>query len=228
MNQRTVSKVATFLLGVCLAGIPAAGAAAEDKDSGFLRDYSRLEETRDTAGTTVRGWASPQFTPDNYNAIILDPLTFYPEPRPTERVSAQALSDILAYSNDALKRSLHNRFKVVNTPGPGVARIRAAISSVAAKDEGLKPYQLIPLAFIVTTAKRAASGTPQRAFIIVETEVADSETGNLLGSKVKVGTGEKLAEISQTDPITLEMLKPLLDELATNALPELSKYVKPK
>lgn len=228
MNKLTVPGIATFLLGVCLAGMPTAGAAAEDKDSGFLRDYSRLEETRDTAGTTVRGWASPKFTPDNYNAIILDPLVFYPEPRPTERVSAQALHEILDYSNAALKRAFGDRFTMVKAPGAGVARIRAAITSVAAKDEGLKPYQLIPLAFIVTSAKRAASGAPQRAFIIVETEVTDSETGELLGSKVKVGTGEKLAEISQTDPITLEMLKPLLDELAANALPELSKYVKPK
>jgi hypothetical protein len=220
-----IAGAAAWAVALAHAGV----ALAQEKDSGFLRDYARLQETQDAAGKTIRAWASPKFAPANYNAIMLDPLIFYPEPRPTERVSAGALNDILKYTNDVLKRSLGARFKVVDGAGPGVARIRAAFSSVGSKEEGLKPYQYIPLAFIVTSASRAASGAPQQSFIILEVEVTDSVSGDLLGSRVRVLTGEGIGKaIGEKDPVTLQVVKPVLDEAAKNAFPELSKYVKAK
>ena len=204
-----------------------AGAAlAQETDSGFLRDYSSLKETKDTAGKTIRGWVSPKLTPDNYNALLIDPIVFYPEPRPSEQVSAESLQQMLAYSNDLLKRTLSKRFKVVDQAGPGVLRIRIAFSSVAAKGEGLKPYQYVPFAFVATMASRAATGTPQRAAIVVEVEGTDSATGQLLAQRIRVGTGERLKVVGEKNVITLETIKPLLDEMAGQAFPELQKYVK--
>lgn len=84
------------------------------------------------------------------------------------------------------------------------------------------------MAFVATMAMRAATGTPQRAFIVVETEATDSVTGELLGERVRVGTGERLASIAGQQVVTLETVKPLLDELAAAAFPNLSNYVKPK
>ena len=95
---------------------------------------------------------------------------FYPEPRPSEKVSAEVLQQILDYANSQLRQALGKRFTMVDQAGPGVARLRIAITSVAAKKEGLKPYQLVPLAFVVTMASRAAEGTPQKAAIVVESE----------------------------------------------------------
>ena len=218
-------KIGVALLAVILGG-GAAGVDAED--SGFLRDYSNLLETKNAQGKTVRTWVSPKLIPANYNAILLDPLAFYPEPRPSERVSAETLQQILTYSNDIYKRSLGERFKVVDRAGPGVLRIRVAFTGVAAKGEGLKPYQIVPIAFVATMASRAAKGAPQRAFIVFETEGTDSVTGELLGMNVRVGTGERLATIGEQKVITLDTVKPLLDELATGAFPELAKHVKPK
>ena len=219
-----------FLLAGAAAWVVAlahAGAAlAQETDSGFLRDYSSLKETKDTAGKTIRAWASPKLTPDNYNALLIDPIVFYPEPRPSERVSAESLQQMLAYSNDLLKRTLSKRFKVVDQAGPGVLRIRIAFSSVAAKGEGLKPYQYVPFAFVATMASRAATGTPQRAAIVVEVEGTDSATGQLLAQRIRLGTGERLKVVGEKNVITLETIKPLLDEMAGQAFPELQKYVK--
>jgi len=59
-------------------------------------------------------------------------------------------------------------------------------------------------------------------------EATDSTTGELLGMRVRMGTGEKLAKFGEKDPVTLEAVKPLLDNLAGQAFPELGKYVKAK
>ena len=109
-----------------------------------------------------------------------------------------------------------------------VVRMRVAFSGVAAQGEGLKPYQYIPIALVATMATRAATGTPQRAFIVSELEGTDSVTGELLGMRVRVGTGERLATVAGQQVITLDTVKPLLNDLAAGAFPELEKYVKPK
>lgn len=203
--------------------------AEEQKNSGFLPDYSRLEEKQDDKGKPYRIWVSPKLTPKNYHTLIAEPIVFYPEPRPSEKVSAQALKDILKYTNDLLRHTLSRRgVKLVDRPGPGVAKLRIAITSVVAKEEGLAPHQYIPIAFLVTMASRAASGTPERARLVAETEVRDSVTGELLGLKVRAGTGERLAEIGEQKVITLETVKPILDEIAEHGFEDAPKYIQTK
>ncbi|AUT69106.1 DUF3313 domain-containing protein [Paraburkholderia hospita] len=220
------------ILGACAGGSGSGSGSGSAmnvaENSGFLRDYSRLAETKDSQGRTIRAWVSPKLTPANYNAILLDPLIFYPEPRPNDQVSAETLQQILAYSNDTLKRSLSQRFRMVDRPGPGVLRLRGGFTSVASEGEGLKPYQYVPMAFVATMALRTATGTPQRAFIVIEAEGTDSVTGELLGERVRIGTGERLAQVARQQVMTLDTLKPLLDDLAGSAFPELSQYVKAK
>ena len=46
--------------------------------------------------------------------------------------------------------------------------------------------------------------------------------------RVRVGTGERLATVAGQQVITLDTVKPLLNDLAAGAFPELEKYVKPK
>jgi hypothetical protein len=218
------------ILGACAGGLGSGSGSEANvaENSGFLRDYSRLTETKDNEGRTIRAWVSPKLTPANYNAILLDPLIFYPEPRPNDRVSAETLQQILAYSNDTLKRSLSQRFRMVDRPGPGVLHLRAGFTSVASQGEGLKPYQYVPMAFVATMALRTATGTPQRAFIVIEAEGTDSVTGELLGERVRIGTGERLAQVASVQVMTLDTLKPFLDDLAGSAFPELAQYVKPR
>ena len=203
--------------------------SATDKNSGFLRDYTRLQEARDTQGMTVREWVSPKFAPKNYDAILLDPLVFYPEPRPTEKVSAEALQQMLSYSNNLLKRSLNARFKMVDHVGPGVARLRIAITGVTAENQGLLAYQYLPVALLsVTMAKADLPDAPQAAFVVIESEVTDSLTGQLLSEQVRVGSGRQLKKIGGKEEVTLDAVKPLLDELAAGALPNLERYIKAK
>ncbi len=212
------------LLGACASQ----GDVTQSKEgSGFLKDYSSLRETSNAQGKTIRAWVNPTFTPANYTAIILEPLVFYPEPKPSEQVSAEELTKMLAYANSGLKRQLSQRFHVVDRPGPGVARIRVAVSAVAARGEGLQPYQYVPIVFVATMATRAAmGGASLRPFVVVEAEATDSITGTLLGERVRVANGENLP--GGVTVVTLDTMKPLLDELTSQAFPELAQFVKPR
>jgi hypothetical protein len=216
--------LAAALLGACASG----SQVTRGGESGFLRDYSVLQQVQDAQGRTIRAWVSPKLTPERYNALLLDPLVFYPEPRPSVQVSAESLQEILTYSNEVFRRSLSERFKIVNSAGTGVVRIRVAFTGVAAQGEGLRPYQMVPAAFVATMAARSMMGTPQRAFIVVESEATDSVTGELLALRIRVATGDRLAPLAGQKVITLQAIKPLLDEMAADVYPNLGQYVRTK
>jgi Protein of unknown function (DUF3313) len=228
MNRSLAKRACVILLAAALGACATGSDVKQSEGSGFLRDYSSLQETKDTLGKTIRFWVSPKLTPANYNAVLVEPLVYYPEPRPTEQVSAESLRQIITYTNESFQRAIGQRFRVVDRAGPGVLEIRAAISAVAAQGAGLRPYQYVPIAFVATMASNAATGAPQQAFIVFEIEATDSVTGELLAMRVRVGTGERLARVGGQPVITLDTVKPLVDEFAGIAFPELATHVKPK
>lgn len=203
MNKavRLVS-MAALLASVALT----AAGPAQAENSGFLGDYSALKEVKDAAGDTVMRYVSPKFKPGMYQAVMIDPTQYYPAPKPTEQVSSSTLTDISSYLDKGLRDRLGAKVQVVSAPGPGVLRIRPAITAVAPQTVGLKPYQVIPIAFIITSAK----GRGKEAAIHVEIDAVDSVTGERMGASVRKGIGAKLA--SDKAPLSLGDVQPLLDK----------------
>lgn len=208
-----------------MAQAPAADPApAPPKYSGWLKDYGGLNTYQDALGTTVMRKSSPKFTPQNYNAVLVEKIELYPKPQPTDAVSANTLEGVAKYADSQIREILGSQVKIVDTPGPGVARVRVALTGAAVEKEGLKPYQFIPVAFVLTAASRAASGSPHRATIAIETDVTDSVSGEPLLTAVRQGKGETF----EGEKVTTESLKPLIGKWLAGALNEVPKYIAPK
>ena len=226
MKLSKICRCVVIGTSLLLAGYGSAG-AAEQQYSGFASDYSGLKKTRDPLGEPVLRMVSPRFTPANYHALIIEPVHLYPEPQPSDKVSQSTLDEIAQYINSKLKSQLAKDIKITDTAGPGVARLRIAITDVGAKTEGRKPYQFIPVALVLTTASRAISGAPQEATLHVESEVTDSDNGGRLMVAVREGTGERLKKAAGgEDVITLDALKPLLDHWIEATIKESVEYIK--
>lgn len=74
-------------LFACLAG------AAQVAESGYLKDYSQLKAEKDPTGIERRVWASPTLSRERYQKVLIEPVEFYPAPKPSEHVSAQTLEE---------------------------------------------------------------------------------------------------------------------------------------
>ena len=190
---------------LAVAAFASAGYAA-DENSGFLGDYSALKEAKDAAGDTVLRYVNPKLKPGTYQKILIDHTQYYPAPKPSEQVSASTLTEISNYVDHGLRTKLGAKMALATEPGPGVLRLRPAITTVATQTPGLKPYQVIPIAFIVSSAK----GRGKEAAIQIEVEMVDSMTGEVMGASVRKGVGAKLA--SDKAPLQLIDVKPLLDK----------------
>ena len=200
--------VAVIAGGVLLAGPVAAQEKARSMQSGFLGSgYSKLKDAESPSGLKVKRWIAPEMKVGSYEMIVLEPNVFFPAPKSTEQVSEQTLKEINAYFDEAVRRELTGLFQFAKEPGPKTLRLKTAITSVASKDMGLKPYQLLPIAFIATGGK-----TTKQADIAAEFEVQDTDTGKVVAIGMREGSGVELK--SATEKLTLAHVKPAIDAWA--------------
>jgi hypothetical protein len=230
MNKMTYAGMLAVLACAALAAGCASKTVQKDEYSGYLGNgYSELKEAKDPKGDVVLLYVSPDLNPGKYSAVMLDPLVFHPVPKPTEQVSAETLKEIGQYLNRTLRQKFGEKVRVVDQPGPGVARVSIAFTGVRGQDESLEAYQYIPFAFVATIGTRAVAGTPQQARLLCETLVVDSVSGERLAMQVRQGTGEGLKKTaSGVRVLTLEAVKPLIDTWIDATAEGLNRYIKAK
>ncbi|ANN80158.1 DUF3313 domain-containing protein [Bordetella flabilis] len=215
-----------------LATLLMSGCANTNKptDSGFLKDYSRLKTEDVPGGGTRRAYVSPDFTPSRYNAILLQPVVYYPDPQPTEEVPMETLASIRSYVETSVRQKFGQQVMLTDKPGAGVANVRIAITAVGAETQALKAYQYIPIGLAITGVVAVAEGgRPKDATIAMETSVTDSMTDELLYAAVRGGTGKRIEAASQgAGGVEPADLQPLIDTWADGAAQEIGKYVAQK
>lgn len=202
--KNSIRVIATALFFTTL--LPSLAYAEEQTHSGFLGDYSKLTQEKDATGETVLRYVNPALKSGDYNSVIIDPVQFHPEPKATEQVSEQTLNDIRNYVDSGLREKMAGKMTIATEPGPDVLQIRPAITAVASQSAGLKPYELLPIGFLISSAK----GRDKVAGITIEFDAVDSVTGERVGASVRKGAGAKLD--SSSAQLTLEHLRPTLDK----------------
>ena len=205
MSNPKKLKPTSLLLGAMLVMATIDPVSAQE--AGFLQDYSQLETKKDTKGVERKIWVNPKLTPQNYQKIIIEPITFFPAPNPTEQVSLGALDEIRTYIDSGVRKAVESSIPVVTTAAPGVIRFRWAITA-ASVDKSLKAYQLIPFALVVTAAKRGTGIAAYDVKLMVEGEWLDSVSGEVLARAVRVAKG---VEVKGDTPLTLKLVQPQLD-----------------
>ncbi|MFJ9992017.1 DUF3313 domain-containing protein [Pseudomonas putida] len=182
--------------------------------SGFLKDYSRLKPAESVSGAPVMRWIDPELKASQYRQVYIESSQFYPKPEPTAVISAQTLQAITRYFNEAMRRELGSVLTVVDAPGPGTLVVRPAITAVSTKTEGLKPYEVVPIALVAAAVNTAAGGRDQEVDIAVEAAFLDGANQKVLAQVVRKGTGEALE--NDTAQLKLENVKPVLDGWASD------------
>jgi len=194
-------KLRLMISTLCVASIAMAGCASKitqpDEYSGFLSDYSQLKEAKSPSGVEVMRWVDPQLDLNRYTAVYIEPTQFYPKPQATTKIPDSTLNGINTYFNQALKRELGKSLPLANGPGPGVMVVRAAITAVSSKTEGLKPYEFVPVALVAAAVSTGTGIRDQETTLGTEAQFLDGASGKVLAQVVRKGTGKPLSNDSQ-------------------------------
>lgn len=168
---RVVRLIAFLGLAALLSG--ATGCASKPKltHSGFLSDYSKLEPVNDSRMRYQSGRLA------EYRTFMVDQVRVT---APGDKLSASERADVTAYFRDkvidALRQTGHG---VVNEPGPGVARVRIALTDIAGSTWWQKVHPV---------SRAVGAGTGGAA---MEAEIIDSQSKEQLGAVVQAGSGNQ-------------------------------------
>ena len=103
---------------------------------------------------------------------------------------------LLDYLHTALAKRLGEKMTIVDEPGPGVLRIRAAITEAEKAPAVMSTVSTVmPMMWAASNLKKIAVGT--QSFVGAagaEVEITDSVSGELLGAAVDRRTGTKSLE----------------------------------
>ena len=211
--------------GLLIAGCATDKAGDKPKFSGYLGDYSNLEPIKGEGGDEIRRWVNPKLKKGQYTKLQVDPIVFYPAPQASKQVTLDTLYKSRRYADEALRRELAKSYLIVHQAGPGVARVRIALTGITTEPEKLKSYEYVPMAAIAAGIATATGARDRQAFVLVEAEVQDSVTNEVLGRAVRKAPAKKLLP-NDKEELTFAMIKPLLDEKADNARRALDRYLK--
>lgn len=161
--------------------------------SGFLEDYSQLKPGG--SGRAALLYRNPNTDFRQYNKFMIDDVAiWYSQEESLRDLPAEELKQLALLLKVRVIEALKNEgLTRVKEPGPGVMRIRAAITDAKKSRPVLDVVTtVLPQPRVVSSAKRLAFGT--HSFVGragIEGEIIDSQTGERLGAMVDRRAGGK-------------------------------------
>ncbi len=173
-------KIAMACLLVGLTPVLILGCATPAAQTGFLKDYSKLQPHPDIEGRHV--YLNPNMNVGDYSKFIVDPVVLSLSKTGKERgVDQEDLNEQVTFFHQQIVRNLEQGYRVVSSPGKGVARVRVAITDV----EKTNPFLNIHPGTKLTGAGLGSAG--------MEAEIVDSVTGQTIAAAIDNQKGSRLS-----------------------------------
>jgi len=207
-RMSTVSGWMTMCSLMLMASLVGCSGAPKASKSGFLKDYSQLRPSEKFDGAYF--WESPKLK--DYNTFMVSPVVVHFAPSAQGvGIDPGKLKQLTDRATQDLMKVIAKRHRLVHNPGPGVARVRAAITDIKTTTA---------VANIHPATKMSGVGLGGAAF---EAEAVDSVTGERLaaiydskaGSRFGVTAGlQELGHAQQVIDRAVEQFGQYLDEMA--------------
>ncbi|MEB0045908.1 MULTISPECIES: DUF3313 domain-containing protein [unclassified Pseudomonas] len=212
-----------LFFGVALASLVLGGCTSKvterEQYSGFLPNYNNLQEVTTASGEKAMRWVTPSWNPNAYDTVAFKRLELYPTPQPNERINRQTLDELQNYMTNNAKGVLGQKYRIVPNPqsAPAGSRtliLRAAITGVSASNEGMKWYEVIPVAAVVGGVSAATGHRDQDTELFIEAELIDASNNQTVAKVVRKVFGQQLKNASQT--ITANDFKAAINKLTSD------------
>jgi hypothetical protein len=164
--------------------------------SGFLGNYKQMDAGYGTADA-VSSYLKPDVDLKQYHSVMIDPVTTVVA---TSGISSEVKEQLAANLAYGLQSQAEGKLKVVGAPGPGVLRIRAALTDVVEGRSTGKPVTTVHSN--PQTVLTGILGSEQVAAFIshvsFEGEVLDSVTGERISALCDHRLGAKREATAKT------------------------------
>ncbi len=167
--------------------------------SGFLKDYSVLTPDPHDAG--YQHYVAPAARAQRYHSFIVEKPVFIVNTGDAYKALDPArLQSISDYYESRMTAALSRHYKVVDAPGPGVARLRVAVVGLVEVAPQFKARDLVPVKALFEVARMAVDKSPRVLRMSMESEALDSQSGELLGETIDSRESKKTVAGKSTAP----------------------------
>ena len=190
-----------FLGLALLTGCASTEQAKKVETSGFLGDYSKLQPGGE--GKALLHYVKPGVDFKKYNRILFPNVEIWGTPdSKLKDVPAEDLQRLATSLHGFMKQELAKDYTFVDTPGPGVMRLRVALTEAGKSNMAMRAMTtIVPQARLLSGVKKMATGTESWVGSAgIEGELSDSQTGEVLAQAVDKRSGTKSLEGLSTDP----------------------------
>jgi hypothetical protein len=197
LNGIQMKKLGTLVAAISVAAVlsacsntPKLASEAMPK-SGFLPNYAVLVPMA-TSEPDTRIWRYRKagINPGSYTAVILDPI--YLNQNATKEISPEAINQAQVALQDSMVSAVNSRgnIKIVNQPGPGVARISVGITGAENSSDSLQPWNFTPIGLALNAAAYAGGVNSKTPAMLVESKITDSQSKDVIGEGLVTIQGE--------------------------------------
>lgn len=204
-----------------LVASPAAWADAA-ADNLFTVPISALQPSKDNPAQKL--YLKPGVDLKAYTAIWLEPMYFmrHDSKGNWELLQSADESRIASYFQQKMTQELQAAgIPVVTQAGPGVARMRVAVTGLAQDRPGMDVTDILPIKAVFNLGRIAAGKEPYLMKVGSMAQLEDSESGSLLAGSVNLRQSKKTA--TKDEPLKLELIKGTIDDWCRDSAKLLAK-----
>ncbi len=171
------------VVAVFLAAFTLSCASTAPKESAFLGAYAKNLQVGPEGGVKLR-WVKPGADFAKYDKLMVDNVLFYfAEDSESKAIDAEKMKELSDIFNQEFVQTLKDKVPIVAEPGPGVARIRVAVTDLKLNNQAVSAIStvtsLTPIGLGVNLIKRGATGTwagsgmTKAEFMVLDTATND-------------------------------------------------------
>lgn len=207
-----MKRLASGAIIVTLALLAGCKSTPEQSQTGFLGDYSQLKPAPDREGVMLYVDQGFDFRP--YTKLMFDPVQVLVTPKPDQPpVPPEVVQRIGLQFQQSLAQNLAPAYQIVDQPGPGVLRVRAAITGLEPAKPPPGAIDYLPVKALFNVGREAAGGGPRVAELKAEMEVLAPDNKRVAAATVSRRGDQRLP---QGGEITWDSLPPITDYWARN------------
>ena len=184
--------LASALLAVSVSACAIVWPTRELKISGFLDDYSILQEGKKGQARLI--YRNPNADWKTYDKILFEPVAIWRGGKSSlDEIPEEDLQRLANDLHHAIRAKLELYYELVDEPAPGVMRIRLALTDARKSDPTLDIFTTVVAPMrMLSELRRLTTGT--QAFVgaaTIEGEITDAQTDDLLVAAVDSWIGRR-------------------------------------
>ncbi|MGF1698860.1 DUF3313 domain-containing protein [Photobacterium makurazakiensis] len=162
------------------------------------QDLVEVEYIEDATGLQ---WVSPELKSSYYRQLQIEPVGLNQKAKADHQLPSFVLERVSARLTDILKQELSNGVPIVESPSGRTAVLRVEITRASTDFEDLKITEVLPYGALIGGAKALLGIRDRNVRILVESQLSDSLSGELLAERVSVLLAK---DVLENDTVQLE------------------------